>query len=247
VVSIVVVVWNRADLTLTCLRALALCTEMPAEVIVIDNASTDETRKLLDRISGVTVIRNSINLGFTVAANIGAQASKGEFLLFLNNDAELVPGTIGHLVNTARRARSVGAVGGKLVFPDGRLQEAGSIIWSDGSCDAYGRGGDPAAPEYNFERPVDFCSGALLLTPRRVFETLGGFDERYRPAYYEDADYCVRLWTHGFRVVYQPAAVAIHHEFGSAAASNTSIELQRERRPIFASQHGPWLLAPPRS
>lgn len=241
VVSVVVVVWNRADLTLTCLRSLALHTEVPSEVIVVDNASTDETRELLDRLGGVTVVRNSGNLGFTVAANIGAKAARGELLLFLNNDAELVPGSIGHLVDTARRTSAIGAVGGKLVFPDGRLQEAGSIIWSDGSCDAYGRGGDPAAPEFNFERQVDFCSGALLLTPRAVFEGLGGFDERYQPAYYEDADYCVRLWEGGLRVVYQPKAVAIHHEFGSAASSQASIDLQRERRPIFASKHVPWL------
>src|SRR5205085_6064186 len=123
----------------------------------------------------------------------------------------------------ASRAASTGAVGGKLVFPDGRLQEAGSIIWSDGSGDAYGRGGDPASPEFNFARPVDFCSGALLLTPRSLFERLGGFDERYRPAYYEDADYCARLWARGYTVRYEPAAVAIHHEFGSVASRADAI------------------------
>ena len=241
VVSVVVVVWNRADLTLSCLRALARQTETATEVIVVDNGSTDETRSLLARIDGVIVIRNSGNLGFTVSANLGAKAARGDFLLFLNNDAELMPGAIRHLVDTARRARSVGAVGGKLVFPDGRLQEAGSIIWSDGSCEAYGRGSDPAAPEYNFERQVDFCSGAFLLTSRAAFERLGGFDERYRPAYYEDADYCARLWAGGSPVVYQPEAVAIHHEFGSATSRDASIELQRARQPIFVSRHARWL------
>jgi GT2 family glycosyltransferase len=241
VVSVVVVVWNRADLTLTCLRALAEQTEVPTEVIVVDNASTDETSHLLTRISGLNVVRNTSNLGFTVSANLGARAALGEFLLFLNNDAELVPGSIEHLVDTIRRESSIGAVGGKLVFPDGRLQEAGAIIWSDGSCEAYGRGSDPAAPEYNFERDVDFCSAALLLTPRVVFERLGGFDERYRPAYYEDADYCVRLRTHTYSVLYQPKAVAIHCEFGSATSSEASIERQRARQPIFVSRHTRWL------
>ncbi len=241
VVSVVVVVWNRAELTLQCLRALAAQSDVATEVIVVDNASTDETPELLARVDGVRVIRNAGNLGFTVAVNLGAKAARGEFLLLLNNDAELLPGSLRHLLQTARRSDAIGAVGGKLVSPDGRLQEAGSIAWSDGSCDAYGRGGDPTAPEFNFERQVDFCSAALVLTPRDLFERLGGFDERYKPAYYEDADYCATLWTHGFRVMYQPKAVAIHYEFGSSTSAEAAVQLQRERRPLFASKHAPWL------
>lgn len=240
VVSVVVVVWNHADLTLKCLRALAEQTAVAREVIIVDNASTDETADLLARVSGATVIRNATNLGFTLAINIGGKAARGDFVLFVNNDAALEPGAIRHMVETARRSRSIGAVGGKLVYPDGRVQEAGSIIWSDGSCDAYGHGGDPAAPEYNFERKVDFCSAALLLTRRAVFEELGGFDERYRPAYYDDADYCVRVWRAGHSVVYQPKAAAIHYEFGSTSPE-ASMELQMGRRPIFVSTHRRWL------
>ena len=192
------------------------------------------------RLSGVTVIRNSSNLGFTMALNIGARVARGEFLLFVNNDAALAPGCIRHIVAAARRSDSIGAVGGKLVYTDGTLQEAGSIIWSDGSCEGYGRGGDPSAPEYNFERPVDFCSAALLLTRRALFEQLGGFDERYRPAYYDDADYCVRVWRSGHAVVYQPRASATHYEFGSTSPE-ASMELQLGRRPIFVSTHRGWL------
>ena len=189
------------------------------------------------------MVRNTTNLGFTVAANAGARAARGEFLLFLNNDAVLEPRVassgwcsvpaLGH--GSARSAESS-------CIPTAAFRRPVRIIWADGSCDASGRGGDPAAPEYSFERPVDFCSGALLLTRRDIFEALGGFDERYRPAYYEDADYCVRLWQSGRSVVYQPNAVATHHEFGSASAG-ASIELQRERRAIFAARHKEWLSA----
>jgi GT2 family glycosyltransferase len=241
VVSVIVIVWNRADLTLGCLRALTAQRDVAIEIVIVDNASTDDTSELLERLDGVTVIRNTENVGFTVAVNIGAKAARGEFLLLLNNDAELVPGAVRHLVETCARDASIGAVGGKLVFPDGRLQEAGSIIWADGSCEAYGRGGDPASPEFNFERAVDFCSAALLLTRRTMFDALGGFDQRYRPAYYEDADYCARLWARGYSVIYQPNAAAIHYEFGSATSSDASIELQRERRPLFVSLHREWL------
>ncbi|MBI3400181.1 MAG: glycosyltransferase [Acidobacteria bacterium] len=241
VVSVILVIWNRADLTLQCLKALAPQHDVAFEVVIVDNASTDETTAMLSRVDGVNVIRHASNIGFTLAANIGAQTARGEFLFFLNNDAEITPGSLARLVETARRRPDAGAVGGKLVFPDGRLQEAGAIIWADGSCEAYGRGGDPTSPEFNFERDVDFCSAALLLTPRALFEQFGGFDERYQPAYYEDADYCVRLWTRGRAVVYQPSAVAVHHEFGSAVSTDASIELQRARRPLFVSKHGQWL------
>jgi GT2 family glycosyltransferase len=240
-VSVIVPVWNRADLTLACLRALAAQTGVPFETIVVDNGSVDETAALMAHVDSVRAIRNGTNLGFTVAANLGAACARGEFLLFLNNDAELLPGALANLVDTARVIPNVGAIGGKLVFPDGRLQEAGSIIWADGSCEAYGRGGDPLAPEYAFERRVDFCSGALLLTPRAVFAELGGFDEGYAPAYYEDADYCVRLWTRGHPVVYQPAAIAVHREFGSSASPAAGIDLQHQRRGRFAAAHREWL------
>jgi GT2 family glycosyltransferase len=240
-VSIVVVLWNRAELTLRCLRAISEEPDLPVEVILVDNQSTDDTAALLAQISGATVLRNTSNLGFTVAANCGATAAQGDLLLFLNNDAELMPGALRRLVATIAADPTIGAVGGKLVFPGGRLQEAGSIIWSDGSCDAYGRFGDPDASEFNFQRDVDFCSGAFLLTRRRLFKELGGFDERYEPAYYEDVDYCVKLWQAGQRVVYQPAAVAIHFEFASSSSPAVAQRLQEERRAVFSDVHGSWL------
>lgn len=242
-VSVVIVVWNRAELTLACLRALAAQTDAGFETIVVDNASADETAILFDRIDGITVIRNDENRGFVVGANLGAEKARGEYLLFLNNDAELLPGAIAALVETTARlrARAVGAVGGKLISPDGRLQEAGSIVWGDGSCEAYGRGGNPLAPEFDFERAVDFCSGALLLTPRALFAELEGFDLRFKPAYYEDVDYCVRLWMRGHAVIYQPRAVAVHREFGSAVSREASIALQRDHRHAFVSMHPAWL------
>src|SRR5262249_62205165 len=146
----------RAHPTPSALPALRAERAAACEVVLVHNASSDEPAELLTRVDGLTVLRNAVNEGFTAAANAGARAARGAFLLFLNNDADILPGTIARLLESANRDRSVGVVGGKLVFPDGRLQEAGSIVWSDGSCEAYGRGGDPTAPEFNFERRVDF-------------------------------------------------------------------------------------------
>jgi hypothetical protein len=127
------------------------------------------------------------------------------------------------------------------VWPDGLLQEAGSIIWQNGSCEGYGRGADPTAPKYSFRRDVDFCSGAILLTRRSLFRELGGFDDRYRPAYYEDADFCVRLWQSGYRVQFDPRAAAIHVEFGSSPSRDDAIALQSRNHTTFTATHRDWL------
>ena len=165
------------------------------------------------------------------------------YLLFLNNDTEVQPGSVSAALETIEESESVGVVGGRLVFPDGRLQEAGSIIWNDGSCLGYGRGDSPWDAQYSYVRDVDYCSAAFLLTPRDLFLELGEFDDRYRPAYYEDVDYCVRVWKAGRRVVYNPLALVTHFEFGSASSVSASVAMQLERRAIFVDAHRDWLAA----
>ncbi|HEY3119342.1 MAG TPA: glycosyltransferase family 2 protein, partial [Vicinamibacteria bacterium] len=165
-VSVVLVLFNRAELTLRCLRSIAEERRIPLEIILVDNASTDQTEALLERLDGVRVIRNAENRGFVLAVNQAARRARGRYLLLLNNDTELLPDALTAAVAVLQGSEDVGAVGGKVLSVDGRLQEAGSIVWNDGSCLGYGRGDDPFAAEYMFRRDVDFCSGAFLLTPR---------------------------------------------------------------------------------
>ncbi|MCC5843419.1 MAG: glycosyltransferase [Verrucomicrobia bacterium] len=236
-VAVLLVLFNRAELTLSCLRALKENAGEPVELIIIDNASTDQTGELLDRLEGVTLIRNTENLHFLKACNQARDRVQSEFLLFLNNDARICRGALQAALDVYETQDNVGAVGGKIILLDGTLQEAGSILWSDGSCLGYGRGGDPEAPEYNFLRPVDFCSGAFLLTPSRLFKELGGFDERFAPAYYEETDYCMRLRALGYSTYYQPRACVEHVEFGSSTAPSKAVELQLRNRETFVEIH----------
>ncbi len=235
-VSIILLFHNRAEISLQCLETLAVgAGSISFEVVIVDNASSDETPALLDRIRNAKIIRNSTNLGFGGGCNQAADLAIGKYLLFLNNDIELMSNSIKVLVDTIENGTNIGAAGGKLIFPDGTLQEAGSIIWRDGSCAGYGRNDDPFKPEFCYVKDADFCSGALLLTPRELFLSLGKFDTRYAPAYYEDADYCLQLWTKGFRVVFQPFSVAVHHEFGSSGKAK-AITLQIKNRDKFINK-----------
>jgi GT2 family glycosyltransferase len=236
-ISVLIVLYNRAELTLACLRSLTENYSESMEVIIVDNASSDETSSLLDRLRGAHIIRNSQNLNFLLAVNQGAREANGEYLLILNNDAQLLPGSLRSAVQTIRSSSDIGAVGGRLILLDATLQEAGCIIWRDGSCLGYGRGDNPFAPTYMFQRDVDYCSGAFLITPRALWDELGGFDEAFKPAYYEETDYCLRLWRHGRRVVYDPTAVLLHYEFASSDSTKSATDLQRQHQAILAGRH----------
>lgn len=223
-VSFIVVLYNSAHLSLLSLESLIANADASYELIVVDNASSDETGVMLGRLRGAKIILNQTNIGFGPACMQAAAAAAGEYLCFFNNDALLGPAAISAvLANFADP--TVGAVGGKILLANGALQEAGNILWSDGSALGYGRGDDPQSPKYEFRRPVDYCSGVFLLTPRQLFNDLGGFSAEFAPAYYEDADYCMTLWQKGFQVIYEPLAVVRHYE--SAASGGNELAQAR--------------------
>ena len=241
VISVILILYNRAELTFACLQSLQQHADVPFQLIVVDNASSDCTHELLDKISGATIIRNSENRHFLLACNQAATEVKGEYMLFLNNDAQIHEHALSNAMHTIESDSKIGAVGGKIILLDGTAQEAGNIVWRDGGCQGYGRGMDPMDPSLNFRRDVDYCSGAFLLTPTRLFNQFEGFDERYAPAYYEETDYCLTLWENDYRVVYEPTAVITHFEFASSSSSDKAIELQEKNRTIFAKKHKAFL------
>jgi GT2 family glycosyltransferase len=211
-VSIVIPAYNNLTFTLECLASLQAAGGLEhAEVIVIDDASADTTRDVLARVAGLTVIANPENLGFIRTCNRAAEATRGEYLVFLNNDVQVRPGWLEALVKAFVEEPDAGAVAPKMLFPDGRLQEAGARIGVDGASEMIGLFEDPALPRWNVRREVDYASGACLMLRRAVFAELGGFDLTFAPAYCEDADLCFRLRERGLRVIYEPTSEIVHH------------------------------------
>jgi O-antigen biosynthesis protein len=180
--------------------------------LIADDASPTPASEALAAVAGARFVRQPTNLGFLRNVNAGIKECRGEYVLILNNDTIVCAGAIESMLATFSSHTNVGMVGAKLLNTDGTLQEAGGIVWRDGSAWNYGRSENPLDPRFNFVRDVDYCSGAALLIRRDLLTTLGGFDEHYLPAYYEDTDLAFRIRAGGQRVLYQPHACFYHLE-----------------------------------
>ncbi len=212
-VSIVIPSYGQHEVTADCLRGIFIHPpSVGFEVIVADDAFETPFEPANLAIEGVEVLRNRENLGFLQTCNAAVSKARGERILLLNNDTVVMPGAIDAMWATFERFSNVGAVGAQLLYPDGRLQEAGGIVWRDGSGWNWGRDEDPSEPRYNYVREADYCSAAALMVDAQLWKTLGGFDERFSPCYYEDTDLCFAISEQGMRVLYQPAAKVIHLE-----------------------------------
>ncbi|QNN71589.1 glycosyltransferase [Thermomonas carbonis] len=212
-VTVVIPTYGKPDYTARCLLSIQRSGDVASfEVLLLEDASGDGAMEALRAIPGLRYHENKENLGFLRSCNQALQLARGEFICLLNNDTEVQPGWLDALLRTFDTHPDAGLVGAKLVYPDGRLQEAGGIVWSDATAWNYGRLQDPAAPEFCYAKEVDYVSGACIMLPAGLFRRLGGFDEFYCPAYCEDTDLAFRVRAVGQRVMMQPEAVVIHHE-----------------------------------
>ncbi len=220
-VSIVIPVYNQFDYTYKCIRQIKKHSgNVPYEIIIADDCSTDTTRNIENIITGIKVIHNERNLRFLLNCNNAAKEARGEFILFLNNDTQVQENWLQPLVDVMKD-KTVGMTGSKLVYSNGALQEAGGILWKDGSAWNYGNRKNPDAPEFNYVKEVDYISGAAIMIRRSLWEEIGGFDERFAPAYCEDSDLAFEVRKHGYKVVYQPLSVVVHFE-GVSNGTDTS-------------------------
>jgi GT2 family glycosyltransferase len=230
-VSAIIVCHDNFALTLQALASLRENYSGALEVIVVDSGSADECRNLAQYVIGARLLRFDSNIGFANGCNAGLELATAETVLFLNNDVKLQSGAVDAALRRLRSDVSIGAVGAKVVRTHGLLQEAGCIIWRDGWTVGYLRDQSPLVPEANFVRDVDFCSAVFLLVRKSVLRELGGLDLAFTPAYFEDTDLCLRIRDAGHRIVYDPAVVVHHLEYGSSkrvAEAHARIEAAHE-------------------
>ncbi|QHW31548.1 glycosyltransferase [Paenibacillus rhizovicinus] len=213
IVSIIIPVYNQWHYTYACLASILRHTDgIEYEVIVADDMSTDDTVNIGAVVQNIKVVRDGTNRGFLLNCNNAAEYATGRYIFFLNNDTNVQANWLSTLIDLIGRDESIGMVGSKLVYPDGRLQEAGGIIWNDASGWNFGRLDDPELPQFNYVKEVDYISGAAIMIRAELWRRIGGFDERYVPAYFEDSDLAFEVRKHGYKVMYQPQSVVVHFE-----------------------------------
>jgi GT2 family glycosyltransferase/SAM-dependent methyltransferase len=232
--SIVILAWRQREHLLECLRSLR---ESPAdvafEVIVVLNAASEAVEDALrSNVEGARFIKSGVNLGFAGGCNLGASASRGDFVVFLNDDAIVEPGWLDWLVRCADANPNAGAVGSCILFPDGRIQEVGSVIWNDGSTMPVGRNLDGESLTWHFVRPVDYSSACSLLVRRTTWDAVGGMDPEFHPAYYEDVDLCLSIHALGQQVLFEPRSRVRHHESVSSDSRYKSFLFGRNQKRI---------------
>jgi GT2 family glycosyltransferase/tetratricopeptide (TPR) repeat protein len=239
--SIIIPVFNKVNYTKRCIQSIyANPPKSSFEIIIINDASSDDTKIYLEGLKGeIRTITNKVNRGYTIACNQGAKIAKGNYILFLNNDTEVTPGWLDALVDTFKNNPDAGIVGSKLVYPDWRLQEAGGIVFSDGSGWNYGRFCSPNHPKFEYLRRVDYISGAALMIRIDLLKKLNFFDERYSPGYYEDTDLCFGIRSLGYSVIYCPFSTVIHHE-GISSGTDLSKGMKRFQQINKIKFHEKW-------
>lgn len=235
-VSVIIPAHNKIKVTYACLASLLLAPNTASfEVILVDDASTDDTAEIEELVSGIKVVRNTESQRFIRACNAGVAASRGRYVVLLNNDTEVTPGWLDALVDAFGRFDNVGLVGSKLLYPDGKLQDAGGVIWGTGDPWNYGNGQNPWDPRYCYARQADYLSGAAMMTTREIWDQLEGLSSYLEPMYFEDTDFAFKVREAGYTTWFVPSSLVYHYE-GMTSGTDTSSgfkRFQEVNRPKF--------------
>ena len=216
-VSIIIPVHNNFNYTYNCISSILDSEKsISFEIIISNDNSNDDTiflkTKYFKNNKNIYIYNNHKAYNFLLNCKRAAKRARGKYLLFLNNDTKVHKEWLTYLLKLIENDEKVGMVGSKLIYPDGLLQEAGGIVWSNGECLNYGRGSNSDYPEYNYVKEVDYISGTSIIIRKSLWEKIGGFDKRFIPAYYEDTDLAFELRKLGYKVMYQPLSVVEHYE-----------------------------------
>lgn len=230
--SIIIVNWNTADITLKCIKTIKkYLLNFDYEIIVVDNASTDDTIKKLKKENGVIIVENKTNLGFSGGNNIGAKITKGDYLLFLNSDMELIDGQIIDMYKYLSEDPSVGIIAPKFLNVD--LSPQGSVWLPQTLSNAFKEFwlGQKTYSKYvpRGDKPVEVfsVSGGAIMIKRSLFEKVGGWDKRYF-MYFEDLELCRQVKKMGYKIFYFPKCKVVHRH-GASGKNLTDISNQWRR------------------
>jgi GT2 family glycosyltransferase/glycosyltransferase involved in cell wall biosynthesis len=247
-VSVIVLNYNQAATTLECLDALGRASSpLVKEIIVVDNGSNPEELAVLrkrHRRGDFNLVEVGVNRFFGEGNNIGVDFARGDFIVFLNNDAFVEPGWIEALTSSMRDDPTVAAVGPMFLYPDGRVQEVGGMAVATGDVVQIGKGSVWGPDHYDTPCVVDYCSAACLLMRRADFLAVGGFGLEWEPAYYEDTDLCLKLWTQCGKVMVNPRARVVHIESKTTSDRRLQLhDISEINRARFVRKWGSWLEA----
>jgi len=235
-VSVIIPAHNKVEVTYYCLCSLLLApNDVSFEVIVVDDASSDETAQLEDVVSGIKVIHNSVAKRFIGACNGGVDTARGKYVVLLNNDTEVTTGWLDALVDGMTRFKDVGLVGSKLLYPNGKLQDAGGIVWGTGDPWNYGNNQNPWEPRFSYARQADYLCGAAMMTSKDIWDQVGGLSQYLAPMYFEDTDFAFKVRDAGYKTYFIPSSVVYHFE-GMTSGTDVSKGFkkhQEENRPKF--------------
>ncbi|MBY6199738.1 glycosyltransferase [Maritalea mobilis] len=235
-VSIIIPAHNKVEVTYYGLCALLVAHNKASfEVIVVDDASSDETSKIEEIVSGIRVVRNEEPQRFIRACNAGVAQARGEYVVLLNNDTEPTGGWLDALLDAFNKLDNVGLAGSKLLYPDGKLQDAGGIVWGNGNPWNYGNRANPWDPRFSYARQADYLSGAAMMTTRKIWDEVGGLSSYLEPMYFEDTDFAFKVREAGYKTWFVPSSIVYHFE-GMTSGTDTSSgfkRFQEVNRPKF--------------
>jgi GT2 family glycosyltransferase len=230
---VIIPVASTTELLGSCLASLARSGPSRIEyetIVVLNDAAPHVEAGLRETVTGIEVVASPINLGMAGAGNLGRAHARGEFLVTLHDDAEIEAGWLEALVETAEAHPEAGAIGGKVLYPDGRLQNAGMILWRDATTSTALAPGAPLPATFDQLRAVDYCGTSSLLVRTAAWDAVGGLDERFFPAYYIDVDLGMALRQRNWVVLYQPRSCIRHHQGASTSWRLRSFLMARNRQ-----------------
>ena len=212
-VSIIIPVHNNFRYTYNCISSILKARPIVPYEIIIGNDMSKNSAKIIEKyVKNIIVYNNNNKNNYFITCNEVAQFSRGKYILFLNNDTKVHKEWLISLLKLIESDKKIGMVGSKLIFPNGKIQEAGGIVWNNGEYFRFGNGYSFDLPEYNYVKEVDYISGVSILIRKSIWDKIGGFDKRYIPPFYGDIDFAFELRKNGYKVMYQPKSVVEYDE-----------------------------------